>query len=41
MEADATYISLQHRGKKEKEKLEVKLSFVELIKKVYDKHKSL
>jgi len=25
MEADATYISLQHRGKKEKEKLEVKL----------------
>jgi hypothetical protein len=25
LEADATYISLQHRGKKEKEKLEVKL----------------
>ena len=25
IEADATYISLQHRGKKEKEKLEVKL----------------
>jgi len=25
MEADATYISLQHKGKKEKEKLEVKL----------------
>ena len=24
LEADATYISLQHRGKKEKEKLEVK-----------------